>query len=75
MLAFVSLLISVMIVPPLPIRHPIRELETSNRLVKERIPESLSTFSLHRGCKRTAASIVGEKESSKNCINTIQKPP
>lgn len=66
MLAFVSLLISVMIAPPLPIRQPILEVGTSKRVVKEMIPESLSTFSLHRGCKHTAASIVGENVSSKN---------
>jgi len=71
MLAFVSLLISVTIVPPLPIRQPILEVGTRRRVVKETIPESLSTFSLQRGSNRTAASIVGEKESSKNCIKTI----
>ena len=66
MLAFVSFLISVMIAPPLPMRQPIREVGTSRRVVNETMPESLSTFSLHRGCRRTAASIAGENESSKN---------
>ena len=65
-LALVSLLNSVMIAPPLPIRQPIREVGTSRRVVNEIIPESLSTFSLHLGCKRNAASSVGEYESSKN---------
>jgi len=62
-----------MIDPPLPIRQPIREVDTRRRVVKEIIPESLSTFSLHRGCNRTAASIVGEKVSSKNCVSTSYK--
>lgn len=66
MLAFVSFLISVIIAPPLPIRQPIREIGTSRRVVNEMMLESLSTFSLHRGCRRTAASIVGENVSSKN---------
>jgi len=72
-LDFVSLLISVIIDPPLPIRQPIRDDDTNRRVVKEMIPESLSLFSLHRGCKSTAASTVGEKVSSKNCISTTQR--
>lgn len=59
-LALVILLISVTIAPPLPIRQPIREVGTSMRVVNERIPESLSTLSLHLGCKRTAASTTDE---------------
>lgn len=65
MLALVILLISVIIVPPFPIRQPIREVGTSRRVVNEMSPESLSIFSLHLGCKRIAASMVGEKVSSK----------
>ena len=60
-----------MIDPPLPIRQPIREVDTNSLVVKEMIPESLSTFSLQRGCNRTAASIVGENVSSKNWISKI----
>lgn len=52
------------IAPPFPIRHPIREVGTSNRVVNEIRPESLSTLSLHLGCKRNAASIAGENASS-----------
>lgn len=63
-LAFVILLISVIIDPPFPIRQPIREVCTSKRVVKEIRPESLSTFSLHLGCKRMAASIAGDIVSS-----------
>ena len=64
-LALVTFLISDIMDPPFPIRHPIREVGTSNRVVNETRPESLSTFSLHLGCNRKAASIAGEKESSK----------
>lgn len=65
-LALVILLISVTIAPPLPIKQPIRDVGTRRRVVNEIIPESLSTFSLHLGCKRTAASTVAEYGSSKN---------
>lgn len=66
MFAFVIFLISVIIDPPFPIRQPIREVGTSNLVVYEIRPESLSTFSLHLGCNRSAASIAGENVSSKN---------
>lgn len=60
------LLISDIMVPPLPIRQPIREVGTSKRVVYEGSPDSFSDFSLHLDCKRTAASIAGEIGSSKN---------
>jgi hypothetical protein len=70
MFALDDLRISVMIEPPLPIRHPIRDVDTNKRVVYDGSPDSASIFSLHFGCKRTAASIVGETGSSKNCITT-----
>jgi hypothetical protein len=68
MFALVVLRISVMIEPPLPIRHPIRDVDTNKRVVYDGSADSASLFSLHLGCKRTAASIVGETGSSKNCM-------
>lgn len=68
-LAFVILLISVIIAPPFPIRHPIREVGTSNRVVYEIRPESLSILSLHLGCNRNAASIAGENVSSNTYVH------
>lgn len=70
MLARVDLLISEMIDPPLPIRQPIRDVGTSRRVVNENSPDSLSVFSLHLGCKRNAASKVGDMASSKNYHGT-----
>lgn len=62
MLARVLLLISVTMLPPLPIRHPIRELETNMRVVSTS-PFPDSALSLHFGWSRTAASIDGERSS------------
>lgn len=58
--SFRIFLISLIMVPRFPIRHPIRDVGTSNLVVNDVRPESLSTFSLHLGCKRNAASTVGE---------------
>lgn len=60
MLALVAFLISEMIAPPLPIRHPILELGTNKRVVITESPDSFSTFVLHLGCKRIAASMVAD---------------
>lgn len=64
-LAFVIFLISLIMDPPFPIRQPIRDAGTSNLVVTDIRPESRSTSSRHLGCKRSAASIVGEYVSSK----------
>lgn len=71
MFARVILLISDIIEPPFPIRHPILDVGTRIRVVYEASPDSRSVFSLHLGCKRTAASIVGDMGSSKYC-RTVQ---
>jgi hypothetical protein len=68
MFALDDLRISVMIEPPLPIRHPIRDVDTNSRVVYDGSADSASLFSLHLGCKRIAASMVGETGSSKNCM-------
>lgn len=52
--------------PPFPIRQPTRDVGTSNLVANDIRPESFSTFSLHLGCKRNAASTVGENVSLKN---------